>query len=106
MGVTILREHGAINYGSFMAMKIARIKPNINDKTIRLNTAVIHTMAADFDGDQENIFRIIGVDLGKRFTKNMNPRYNMYIDHIDGKINRDFSPMKDEAIGLYLFLHD
>ena len=56
-----------------MAMKIARIKPNINDKTIRLNTAVIHTMAADFDGD---------------------------------KINRDFSPMKDEAIGLYLFLHD
>ena len=95
----------AINYGSFMMMKIARIKPNINDKTIRLNTSVIRTMAADFDGDQINVFRIIGEDLSKRFTKNMNPRYNMYIDHINGKVNRDFSPMKDEAIGLYLFLH-
>ena len=87
-------------------MKIARIKSNINDKTIRLNTSVIHTMAADFDGDQVNVFRIIGNDLSKRFIKNMNSRYNMYIDHINGKINRDFSPMKDEAIGLYLFLHD
>lgn len=89
-----------------MMMKIARIKSNINDKTIRLNTSVIRTMAADFDGDQVNVFRIIGNDLSKRFIKNMNPRYNMYIDHINGKINRDFSPMKDEAIGLYLFLHD
>ena len=53
-----------------MMMKIARIKSNINDKTIRLNTSVIRTMAADFDGDQVNVFRIIGNDLSKRFIKN------------------------------------
>ena len=69
----IINRNPSINYGSFLAMKIKHVKNDIYDKTLRLNTRVIKTMAADFDGDQINVFRIIGDDLGHRFSKNMNP---------------------------------
>lgn len=51
---------------------------------------------ADFDGDQINLFRVFGIDLGKRFARNMDPRLSMYVSRINGKINRNMLPAKDE----------
>jgi hypothetical protein len=56
-----------------------------------------------FDGDVLNIFRIFGEDFYKRFAKNLNPRYNLYISRIDGKVNKDTMPFKDENIAFYQF---
>jgi DNA-directed RNA polymerase beta' subunit len=99
----IINLNPSINFGSFLAMNVAGVKQNINDKTMTINTRVIKTMNADFDGDMLNIFRIVGADLGKKFKKNMNPRYNLYINRLNGKVNPALMPMKDELIGFWQF---
>lgn len=55
------------------------------------------------DGDVLNVFRIIGEYFAKEFAKCLNPRYNMYISRIDGKINMECVPFKDEAAAFYQF---
>lgn len=99
----IINRNPSINFGSFMYVKIHDVIPNIDNKTMRLNTRVIRVMAADFDGDQLNIFRIIGKDLNRRFARTMDPRYNLYIDRINGRVNRDMLPLKDEVVGFWYF---
>lgn len=84
-------------------MKIARVKPNIHDKTLTIPTPILTTMNADFDGDQINVFRIIGLDMGKRFARNLDPRYNLYISRMDGRVNRGMLPMKDETSVFWAF---
>lgn len=49
--VAIWYEYNAINYGSFLVMKIAGVKRNINDKTLTIPTPINATMNADYDGD-------------------------------------------------------
>lgn len=99
----IINRNPSINYLSFMTLRIVSVKPNINDKSLGINTRVLKTMGADFDGDMINVFRVIGKDFAKRFGKNMNPRYNLYVDRVNGRINRDMMISKDEATGFYLF---
>ena len=53
------------------------------------------------DGDQVNLFRIIGLDMIKRFGRNMHPRYNHYISRMDGRVNRKMLPMKDEIASFW-----
>ena len=60
-------------------------------------------MNADFDGDLLNVFRIIGTDLQKRFEKNMNPRYNLFVSRADGKANKEVAPDKDSLISFWAF---
>lgn len=84
-------------------MKVKRVTEGIASKTMRLNTRVIQVLAADFDGDQLNVFRIIGQDLARRISKTMNPRYNLYIDRINGRVNKDLMPLRDEVVGFWLF---
>ena len=99
----IINRNPSINFGSFMYVKIHDVIPNIDNKTMRLNTRVIRVMAADFDGDQLNIFRVIGKDLNRRFSRTMDPRYNLYIDRINGRVNHDMLPLKDEVVGFWYF---
>ena len=49
------------------------------------------------DGDQCNLFRVFGLDLGKRFAEALDPVRNMYVSRMDGKINRKMLPVKDET---------
>jgi len=58
-------------------------------------------ITADFDGDSLNIFRVIGLDLGKKFAKCMDPMYNIFVSRLNGKVNRESMPMKDEAVGFW-----
>lgn len=81
--------------------KVHSIKQDFQDKALTLSTAVISIMAADFDGDQINIFRIFGLDLGKRFAKNMDPRTSHYVSRINGRMNRAMLPIKDEIASFW-----
>lgn len=100
--ITILiNRNPSINYGSFMTVKVKRVKRNFHDKAVTIPTSIIQLMNADFDGDQVNLFRIFGLDLGKRFQRNMNPRYNHYISRMDGKVNRKMLPLKDEIASFW-----
>ena len=58
---------------------------------------------ASGDGDILNIFRIIGEDMAKRFSKNLNPRYNLFVSRMDGLVNKECLPTKDAAVGFWAF---
>ena len=92
-----------INYGSFDYVRIVGVKKDISDKTLTIPTHIIVPMNADFDGDLLNVFRIIGMDFQKRFEKNMNPRYNLFVSRADGKANKEVIPVKDELVGFWAF---
>lgn len=55
------------------------------------------------DGDVINVFRIIGIDFQKRFEKNLNPRFNLFVSRMDGKVNKEVLPVKDELIAFRMF---
>lgn len=55
------------------------------------------------DGDIMNIFRIIGEDMAKRFSKNLNPKYNLFVSRMDGLVNKECLPMKDSIVGFWAF---
>lgn len=99
----IINRNPSINYGSFLVVKVAGVKRNIHDKTLTIPTPILSTMGADFDGDQLNVFRIIGLDMDKRFSKNLDPRYNLYISRMDGRVNPAMFPIKDEASAFWAF---
>lgn len=102
MNVLICRNP-CINYGSFLMMKVANITDDIKNKTMTIPSNVLSGLNADFDGDVLNIFRIIGEYFAKEFSKSLNPRYNMYISRVDGKINMECVPFKDESAAFYQF---
>lgn len=68
-----------------------------------INTRIIKTMGADFDGDQLNVFRIPGLNLGKKFEMNMNPKYNLFISKTNGRVNAAMMPTKNETAGFFQF---
>ena len=53
-----------------------------------------------------NIFRIIGEDMAKRFSKNLNPRYNLFVSRMDGLVNKELVSDEwniDEWCNYFLF---
>lgn len=100
----MINRNPSINYGAFVTLKIVRVKPSLEDKTLTINTRIIKTLNADFDGDQINIFRIIGSRVGDKFERAMNPVANLYINRINGKFNTDMANSKDEVAVYYEFL--
>lgn len=102
MWVLICRNP-CINYGSFLMMRVAHVTNDIKNKTLTIPSNVLAPLNADFDGDVLNIFRIIGEYFSKEFSKCLNPRYNLYINRLNGKINMECVPFKDEAAAFYQF---
>ena len=90
----IISRNPCINMGSHGAYNIVYIKPNIDDKTITLNTRVLTNMNADFDGDQINIYRPFGASIEYIFRQ-LSSLY-LYIDVRTGKVNKGMLPRKDE----------
>lgn len=99
----IVNRNPSINYGSFLALRIINVKADIGDRTLTVNKRILILMGADFDGDQENIFRVFGDSIQSKVVRAMNPKYTQYIDKKNGRLNRALMPTKDEAIGFYEF---
>ena len=90
----IISRNPCINMGSHGSFNIVYIKPNIDDKTVTLNTRVLTNMNADFDGDQINIYRPFGASIEYIFRQ-LSSIY-LYIDTRTGKVNKGMLPRKDE----------
>lgn len=102
LGVLINRNP-SINYGSFIYVNIVKVKKNFSDKTLTISSHILTPMNADFDGDILNVFRIIGEDMEKRFSKNLNPKYNLFVSRMDGLVNKECLPTKDTAVAFWAF---
>ena len=48
-------EKLAINYGSFMTVKVRRAKSDFNDKSVTLSTSIITILNADFNGEASSL---------------------------------------------------
>lgn len=93
---TILyNRNPSINHGSFNSGIVKSVKDSIDDKTLTINTRIISTMGADFDGDQLNLFRMYG-PTAKIIGSRLDPIANHYIDGRNGRVNTRMIPMKDE----------
>jgi DNA-directed RNA polymerase beta' subunit len=101
----IVNRNPSINYGAFLDMIVKNVKPSIADKTMTINTRVIKTLGADFDGDQMNIFRVPGARLVRKFRKSMSPTKNLFVNRLDGHVNRDMLNIKDEVIVYQAFMN-
>ena len=99
----IVNRNPSINYGSFLALRVINVKSDIGDRTLTVNKRILIVMGADFDGDQENIFRTFGDRLNSTIARSMNPKYTLFINKNNGRLNRALMPTKDEAIGFYEF---
>lgn len=55
------------------------------------------------DGDVENVFRVFSERMIKKFNKTMNPRYNIYINRINGRLDPKSMILKDENVCFYMF---
>jgi len=99
----LISRNPCINYGSFLMMRVANVKPDIKNKTLTIPSNTLKALNADFDGDVLNIFRVIGEYFNKEMSKCLNPRYNLYISRVDGKINPECVPFKDESSAFYQF---
>lgn len=47
------------------------------------------------------MFRVFGLDLGKRFQKALNPRLNMYVSRMTGRFEPKMLPIKDEVAAFW-----
>lgn len=43
------------------------------------------------------------MDFQKRFAKNLNPRYNLFLSRMDGKANKEVLPTKDSLVAFWAF---
>jgi len=84
-------------------MRVANVKNDIKDKTLTIPSNILIPLNADFDGDVLNIFRIIGEYFNKEMSRCMNPRYNLYISRLNGRVNPECVPFKDETSVFYQF---
>lgn len=84
-------------------MRVVGVKEDINDKTLTIPSNILREMGADFDGDVLNIFRIFGDYFAKTFSKCLNPRYNLYINRMNGRVNKNTIPFKDEIVAFTYF---
>ena len=95
MNTVMISRNPCINFGSHNEFIIKGIKKSISDKTVTINTRILTTMNADFDGDQINIYRILGGYI-KDFHQALDPIVNHYIDGRTGYVNKALLPSKDE----------
>lgn len=99
----LINRNPSINHGSFLMMHVVYVTPDMDNKTLIIPTSIITDQNADFDGDMENIYRIVGADLAKAFGKTMNPRFGHAISRIDGRVNPGAMPIKDARTLFWLF---
>lgn len=102
MCTVMISRNPLINYGSSTIMRIVNVKA-FNDKTMTIPSAILTPSNGDHDGDMYNIFRIPGEYFIKMFAKTMDPRYNLPISRMDGKINKEVAPIKNELAGFWAF---
>lgn len=99
-----INRNPTINYGSYITMKVVRIKKEYNeDYTMSLPLSILTILNADFDGDALNIYSLKTKIMIKAHVKSYDPTRNLFISRNDGLFNSEMNLIKDQIIGLYQF---
>jgi hypothetical protein len=95
----ILNRNPTITYGSILKMKIRRIKPDPDDVTIAIPSAVLPGLNADFDGDEINEIAIKLKEF-EEFFGGFDPKY-MIIDRTNETIKMDVSALENISLAIF-----
>lgn len=91
----VINRNPTIGYGSILQMYCIGI---VESYTMAIPLQILPLMAADFDGDVENILECINKAFAKRAAEIFNPANVMYISRNDGKLNTDVMHQRDTMI--------
>jgi hypothetical protein len=97
----ILNRNPTINWGSILKMRIRQVKPDSNDLTLAIPSAILAGLNADFDGDVLNIIALLLKEVELMF-EGFEPT-NMIIDRVDGSIRMDLKDLENIAISMFSF---
>lgn len=95
----ILNRNPTITYGSILLMKIRKIKPDSDDMTLAIPSAILPGLNADFDGDELNSLGLSLEEL-ETFFKGFSP-VNMLINRTDQTIKLDISPLENVSLAIF-----
>jgi hypothetical protein len=95
----ILNRNPTITFGSILLMKIRRIKPDSDDMTLAIPSAILPGLNADFDGDELNSIALNLEEL-ESFFKGFSP-VNMLINRTDQTIKLDISALENVSLAIF-----
>ena len=91
----LLNRNPTISYGGIMLMHVVGINMNY---TTSVPLRILKPLAADFDGDTQNIMYHLNKDFIEAAERVMNPRNAMQISRNDGMFNDNVNHAKDVLI--------
>lgn len=94
----ILNRNPTITYGSILMMKIRSVKPDPEDVTLAIPSAILPGLNADFDGDVLNTMSLTMKELESLFY-GFSPT-NMLINRTDSTIRYDISALENITIAI------
>ena len=95
----ILNRNPTITFGSILLMKIRKIKPDSDDMTLAIPSAILPGLNADFDGDELNSLGLSMEEL-ETFFKGFSP-VNMLINRTDQTIKLDISALENVTLAIF-----
>ena len=97
----LINRNPSIAYGSILQMHVVKMTSGY---TMGIPLQILKAMAADFDGDAENILLIINEDFYQRTLDVFNPRNALYISKNDGMFNNAANHQRDTIINTQTLL--
>ena len=95
----ILNRNPTITFGSILLMKVRQIKPDADDMTLAIPSAILPGLNADFDGDELNSIAINLPEL-EDFFRGFDPQ-NMIINRTDETIKLDISATENISLAIF-----
>jgi DNA-directed RNA polymerase beta' subunit len=93
----LLNRNPTIEFGSIEQFYVNSMN---EEYSIGIPLQILGLFAADFDGDQENVMRIISKEFLEAAENIFNPRNALYISHEDGYVNDTVIHNKDLLVNI------
>ncbi len=98
-----INRNPTIAHGSFDICKVVGVGKNIHDLSLQISPRLTVPIKGDFDGDVCDYSTMLNDDVLKSFYNAFNPRTNMIISRITGKVDPSFGIIKDQIVMMYSF---
>jgi hypothetical protein len=84
-------------------MDVVNVKEDYDDLSAGLPIQCLSSLNADFDGDTLNIVELLSKEFKKKYGQVLSPRTGFLLSKNDGRLNSNFSLLKDQIIALHEF---
>lgn len=100
----IINRNPTMDLGSQQTMKIVHVIHDINSTVMQIPLTSLSSQIADFDGDVENLYAPMELQIIDAYIRGFSPRYLLLDRTGDDLINGQFLPIKDNYTVANTFL--